>query len=180
MSTNAIARRYAKALIQIAVGQESVELYNTELTGFSQALASSPEATALLSDPGIRIEVKRELLKEMIARLGISKTISDFILLLLDKKRLYFLSQIASSYRSFADEAAGILRATITSALPLTESQVNELCSALEKSTGKKVVLDVATDPSLIGGVVSRIGDKVLDGSIRTQLAKIQELLQKG
>ena len=107
MSTNAIARRYAKALIQIAVGQKSVELYNTELTAFSQALASSPEATALLSDPGMRIDVKRELLKEMISRLGISKTISDFILLLLDKKRLYFLSQIASSYRSFADEAAG-------------------------------------------------------------------------
>jgi len=180
VSTNAIARRYAKALIQIAVGQRSVEQYYTELTLFFQALESSPEATALLTDPGIRIEVKRELVKTLVARIGISKTISDFILLLLDKKRLQFLSQIAASYRSFGDEAAGILRSTITSALPLTETQVHEMRSALEKKTGKKIILDVATDPSLIGGVVTRIGDKVLDGSIRTQLAKIQDILQKG
>ena len=180
MSTNAIARRYAKALIQIAVGQRSVEQYYTELTAFFQALELSPEATALLTDPGIRIEVKRELVKALVARIGISKTISDFILLLLDKKRLHFLSQIATSYRSFGDEAAGILRSTVTSALPLTETQVNEIRNALEKKTGKKIILDVATDPSLIGGVVTRIGDKVLDGSIRTQLAKIQDILQKG
>jgi F-type H+-transporting ATPase subunit delta len=180
VSTNAIARRYAKALIQIAVGQRSVEQYYTELALFSQALESSPEATALLTDPGIRIEVKREFVKVLVARIGISKTISDFFLLLLDKKRLQFLSQIATSYRSFGDEAAGILRSTITTALPLTETQVNEMRSALEKKTGKKIILDVATDPSLLGGVVTRIGDKVLDGSIRTQLTKIQDILQKG
>jgi F-type H+-transporting ATPase subunit delta len=180
VSTNAIARRYAKALIQIAVDQSSVEQYYSELTGFSQALDSNPDALVFLSDPGIRIEEKREVVKDLLARLGVSKTIGDFLLLLLDKKRLYFLSQIASSYRSFGDEAAGILRSTITSALPLTETQVNEMRSALEKMTGKKIILDVATDLSLIGGVVTRIGDKVLDGSIRTQLAKIQDILQKG
>jgi F-type H+-transporting ATPase subunit delta len=180
VSTNAIARRYAKALIQIAVGQGSVEQYYTELTVFSQALESSPEATALLSDPGIQVEVKRELVKVLVAKIGISKTIGDFLLLLLDKRRISLLSQIASSYRTFGDEEAGILRSTITSALPLTETQVTEMRSTLEKKTGKKIILDVATDPSLIGGVVTKIGDKVLDGSIRTQLAKIQDILQKG
>lgn len=180
MSTNAIARRYAKALIQIAVGQGAVEQYYTEVQKFSLALEASPEAMTLLSEPGVRIEVKRELVKNLIQQLGISKTIGDFFLLLLDKKRLYFLSHISTSYRTFADEVAGILRSTITSALPLTESQVSEMRSALEKTTGKKIILDVATDPSLIGGVVTRIGDKVLDGSIRTQLTKIQDILQKG
>lgn len=180
MSTNAIARRYAKALIQIAVDQNSVEQYYTELSGFSNALECSPEATELLSDPGIRIEVKREVVKDLVARLEIAKTIGDFMLLLLDKKRLDSLSQITSNYRSYADDAAGILRSTITSALPLTDAQVKEMRTALEKTTGKKIILDVATDPSLIGGVVTRIGDKVLDGSIKTQLVKIQDILQKG
>jgi F-type H+-transporting ATPase subunit delta len=180
VSTNAIARRYAKALIQIAVDQKSVEQYYTELTGFSQALESSPDAAELLTDPGIRIEVKRAVVKDLVARLGIAETIGDFILLLLDKKRLDSLSQITVNYRSFADEAAGILRSTITSALPLTEAQVDQLRSSLEKTTGKKIILNVATDASLIGGVVTRIGDKVLDGSIKTQLVKIQDILQKG
>lgn len=180
MSTYAIARRYAKALIQIAVGQKSVEQYYLELQGFSRVLESSPEALALLSEPGVRIEAKRALVKDLIVSLGISKSIGDFILLLLDKKRLFYLSQITSCFRTFGDESAGILRSTITSALPLTENQVSEMRSALEKSTGKKIILDVATDPSLIGGIVTRIGDKVLDGSIRTQLTKIQDILQKG
>ncbi|MGA7827120.1 MAG: ATP synthase F1 subunit delta [Geobacteraceae bacterium] len=180
MSTNAIARRYAKALIQIAVGQQAVEQYYMELQEFLRTLEASPEAMALLSEPGVRIEVKRELVKTLNEQLGISKTIGDFILLLLDKKRLFFLASITTSYRAFGDDVAGILRSTITSALPLTEGQVSEMRSALEKTTGKKIILDVATDPSLIGGVVTRIGDKVLDGSIRTQLTKIQDILQKG
>lgn len=180
MSTNAIARRYAKALIQIAVDQNLVEEYYNEVAGFSLALETSPEAERMLTDPGIRIELKREVVKELVTRLGVSKTISAFILLLLDKKRLDFLSQITESYRSFADQSAGILRSTITSALPLQDAQVNEIRSALQKRTGKTIILDVATDPSLIGGVVTRIGDQVLDGSIKTQLTKIQDILQKG
>ncbi|MRR54527.1 MAG: F0F1 ATP synthase subunit delta [Deltaproteobacteria bacterium] len=180
MSTYAIARRYAKALIQIAVDQRMVEQFYSELQGFSQALESNPEALALLTEPGVRIEVKRALVKSLCEQLGISKTIGDFILLLLDKKRLMYLSPITSCFRTFGDESAGILRSTITSALPLSENQVSELRSALERTTGKKIILDVATDPSLIGGVVTRIGDKVLDGSIRTQLTMIQDILQKG
>jgi F-type H+-transporting ATPase subunit delta len=180
VSTNAIARRYAKALIQIAVGQRLVEQYYTELQGFSRILDTNPDAMALLSDPGMQMDVKRALVKSLVVQLEISKTIGDFILLLLDKKRLLFLSQITASYRTLGDEAAGILRSTITSALPLTEIQVSEMRSALEKTTGKKIILEVATDPSLIGGVVTQIGDKVLDGSIRTQLTKIQDILQKG
>lgn len=90
------------------------------------------------------------------------------------------LSGISDWYRSFADSAAGIVRSSVTSALPLTDQQVREMQNALEKATGKKIILSVATDPLLIGGIVTRIGDKVFDGSIRTQLAKIHDILQKG
>ncbi len=180
MSTNAIARRYAKALIQLAAEQGVVERYYTELTLFSQALESAPEAYGILSAPGYGIEAKRRLVNELVARLGISGTIGDFLLLLLDRKRIDQLSGISDWYRSFADSAAGIVRSSVTSALPLTDQQVREMQNALEKATGKKIILSVATDPLLIGGIVTRIGDKVFDGSIRTQLAKIHDILQKG
>ncbi len=180
MSTNAIARRYAKALIQLAAEKGVIEQYHEELTLFSGALESAPEAYAILSAPGYGIEAKRRILNEMTARLGISRTIGDFMLLLLDRKRIEQLAGIVDCYRSFADEAAGILRSSVTSALPLTEPQVRAMRDALEKATGRKIILSVETDPVLIGGVVTRIGDKVFDGSIRTQLTKIQDILQKG
>ncbi len=180
MSTNAIARRYAKALIQVAAEQGTVEQYYSELEAFSQALVPGAEAAEFFEAPSYGIEAKREIVKELASRLNVSMTIRDFLLLLLDKKRLDQLDAILESYRSFADEAAGILRSDVTSAVPLSEEQVAELRTALEKATGKKVVLSVSADPQLIGGVVTRIGDKVFDGSIRTQLTKIQDILQKG
>jgi F-type H+-transporting ATPase subunit delta len=180
VSTNAIARRYAKALFQLAVEQGVVEQYYTELALFCGALESAPEGYGVLSAPGYGIDTKRGLLKELVTRLAISKTIGDFLLLLLDRKRIEHLSRITDCFRSFADNAAGILRSSVTSALPLSEKQVREIQGALEKSTGKKIILSVATDPLLIGGVVTRIGDKVFDGSIRTQLTKIHDILQKG
>jgi len=180
LSTNAIARRYAKALIQLAGEHDAVERYYTELADFSAALDSNVEVGAILASPGYGIEAKREIVKEVAGRVGVSKTVADFLFLLLEKKRIDQLSQILTGYRSFADDAAGILRSTVTSALPLTEEQVGKIQGALEKASGKQIILGVETDPSLIGGVVTRIGDKVFDGSIRTQLAKIQDILQKG
>jgi F-type H+-transporting ATPase subunit delta len=180
LSTNAIARRYAKALIQVAAEQGTVEQYHSELEAFSKALVPGAEAAEVFSAPSYGIEAKREIVKELASRLNVSMTIRDFLLLLLDRKRLEQLDAIIESYRSFADEAAGILRSDVTSAVPLSEKQVAELRTALEKATGKQVVLSVSDDPLLIGGVVTRIGDKVFDGSIRTQLTKIQDILQKG
>ncbi len=180
MSTNAIARRYAKALIQVASEQGTVEQYYSELTAFSLALITGAETAEIFAAPSYGIEAKRQIVKELASRLGVSMTTRDFLLLLLDKKRIDQLDAVLESYRSFADEAAGILRSDVTSAVPLSENQVVELRTALEKATGRKVVLSVSADPRLIGGVVTRIGDKVFDGSIRTQLTKIQDILQKG
>lgn len=180
MSTNAIARRYARALIQLASEQGAVERFHAELQTFSGVIESAPELGELIGAPGRGVEEKRTLVKSLIVPLGVSKTIADFLLLLLDKKRMGALSQIIAEYRMLADQAAGILRSSVTSALPLSEPQVEGIRRALEMATGKQIVLTVSEDPGLIGGVVTRIGDKVFDGSIRTQLAKIQDILQKG
>jgi len=178
--TNAIARRYAKALVQLGAEEGAVEKFNAELAAFNAMLVGNPALSSLFKSPAYGIEAKRGILKDIIAKLALSGTGGNFLQLLLDKSRLALLPQIAESYSAFADELSGVVRPTLASGLPLEESQVEEIKNALEKSTGKKVVLKVELDPSLIGGVVTKIGDKLFDGSVRTQLTKIEDILQKG
>jgi F-type H+-transporting ATPase subunit delta len=178
--TNAIARRYAKALVELAKEEGAVEKFHDELTVFESVLAACRESAAVFSSPAFTIVAKRQILKEIIDRVPLSATVSSFLFLLLEKNRLNQLAFIIAGYRSFADELSGLLRGTLTSALPLQDSQVDEIRKALEKNTGKRVLLQVEHDPSLIGGVVTKIGDKIFDGSIKTQLGRIQDILQKG
>lgn len=180
MSTNAIAKRYAKALVQIGSEAGSVEGFSSELTRFSALLTDSRELSAIFANPAYGIEAKKEILKDLVAKLSITPMISNMLMLLLERGRISVLPQIAESYGAFADELSGVIRPTLSSGLPLEAAQIEEIRSALAKSTGKKVELKVEVDPSLIGGVVTKIGGKVFDGSVRTQLARIQDILQKG
>ncbi len=180
MSTNAIARRYAKALVQLGAEEGQVDKFNSELTQFNSVLAAHAGLSAVFGNPAYGIEAKKEILKDIIGKLALSATVANFLQLLLDRSRLAFLPQITESFGNFADELSGVVRPTLTSGLPLDESQIEEIKSSLAKTTGKKVVLKVEVDPSLIGGVVTKIGDKVFDGSIKTQLVKVQDILQKG
>jgi F-type H+-transporting ATPase subunit delta len=178
--TNAIARRYAKALIELAAEENAVESFQDEMQVFASVLDNNPESSAFFSSPASSMVEKNELLKVIIDRLSISGTVANFLFLLQEKNRLSQLQSIIAGYRSLADELSGTLRGTVTSALPLDDSQVKEIRAVLEKSTGKKVLLQVEHDSSLIGGVVTKIGDKIFDGSIKTQLDRIQDILQKG
>lgn len=180
MITNAIARRYAKALIQLATEEGAVEKYYDELSGFGSVLSAHHGFAALLASPAFAIEKKKAMLQDAIDMVQLSKTVSNFFFLLQEKNRLDQLPSIITGYRGFADELSGLLRSTVTSALPLEDAQVEEIKAALEKTTGKTVLLRVQYDPTLLGGVVTKIGDKVFDGSIKTQLDRIQDILQKG
>ena len=180
MSTNAIARRYARALVQLATEEGGVEKFHAELTAFNTVLADNRNLWAILVSPAYRIEAKRGMMLELITKQELSDTVKNFLLLVLDKNRLNYLPQIVESYGMFADELSGVVRPTITSAMPLDEAQVENIKGTLAKSTGKKVIVKVEVDPTLIGGVVTKIGDKAFDGSLKTQLAKIGDILQKG
>lgn len=180
MSANAIARRYAKALVQLAAEEGAVERFHGELARVEALFAANPELGSLLSNPAHGIEAKLDILKDVAGKLTLSGTISNFLLLLQERNRMTCLPAIASSYSILADELSGIIRPVITSALPLGDAQIAEIKAALEKSTGKTVQMTVEIDPSLIGGVVTKIGDKVLDGSVKTQLTRIEDILQKG
>lgn len=180
MISNAIARRYAKALVQLGAEEGTVDRFGAELGRVAAMLDANPDLRAIFASPAYRIEAKREILKDLMAKLALSGIVANFLQVLLDRGRLGFLPQIAHSYGAFADELSGVIRPVLTSAFPLDEAQVEGLKGALAKATGKKVELEVEVDPALIGGMVTKIGDKVFDGSVRTQLDTIKDILQKG
>ena len=180
MSANAIARRYAKALVQLGAEEGAVDKFYGELTAVEALFAAHPELGAVLSNPAYGVDAKQAILADLAAKGNISTTPRNFLLLLLERNRLSCLPQIIASYSAQADELSGVVRPVVTSALPLTDAQVAEIKSALVKNTGKKVELKVAVDAALIGGVTTKIGDKLFDGSVKTQLKRIEDILQKG
>lgn len=180
MSTNAIARRYAKALVQLAAEANAVEGFGGELARINELMSANPELRSIFGNPAYGIEAKREILKEIVGKLGLSGLVANSLLLLLERNRLGQLPQIAESYGVLADELSGVIRPTLISGMPLADDQVVQIKEALAGSTGKQVVLKVEVDPALIGGVVTKIGDTVFDGSVKTQLSRIEHILQKG
>jgi F-type H+-transporting ATPase subunit delta len=120
------------------------------------------------------------MLTDLAAALALSEGMCKFLGLVLSKDRIGYLSQIEETYRRLADDLSGVLRATVTSAVALDEAQKQAIGASLEKQTGKKVALNVNVDPRLIGGVQAEIGGRLFDGSVRTQLQRIEESLTKG
>lgn len=180
MINNAIARRYAKALVQLGSEKDLIERFSQELVEIDGLLASKAELRALFADPAFTAGQKKQIMRELIGRLNCSELVANFLLLLIDKNRISFLSQIVEIYGKLADEQSGVVRPVITTAFPLDEAQVSAIMSVLEQKTGKKVVPQIKVDQSLIGGVLTQIGDIVYDSSIKTQLVRINDILQKG
>jgi len=177
---NSIARRYAKALVQLGAEGGLVDLFRDELSGIDRLFSGNAELRAAFSNPALTVEQKKAIMKEIVAKSGVSELVGNFLMLLVDKNRVAFLGQIIQSYEKLADEFSGVIRPLIKTAFALDASQVASIQGALEKKTGKKVVPQVAVDQSLLGGVVTQIGDIAYDSSVKTQLKRIQDILQKG
>ncbi len=180
MRSSAIARRYAKALILIGKEDGNAETYREELDTIVGLMDKEPTLEQAVSNPLYNAASRRNVLLAVIEKLSVSKVIKSFALLLFDKGRIGFLRDIARNYSVFADELKGIVRADLTTAADLTEETLDQIRNSLSKMTGKDVLLETRTDAGLIGGIVTRIGDLVLDGSIRTQLQNMRESLKRG
>ena len=177
MITGSLARRYAKALLEIGVKQQTYDALGKELDRAADMLRSSPELRNALENPVFPISKRRLVLDDVARRLALSKTVRNFVMLLLDKGRISSLPDIARAHRALVDEHAGRVRATVTSARPLDPILETRLKTALERQSGKIVILEKREDPSIVGGLVTQLGDLVFDGSVRTQLASLREEL---
>ncbi|MCF8051191.1 MAG: F0F1 ATP synthase subunit delta [Desulfobacterales bacterium] len=180
MKNMAIARRYAKALLLIGKEDGNAETYREELDGFVDLLEKEPNLERAVSNPLYELDGRRKVLDTVVEKLNLSDVMKSFLLLLFDKGRIGFLPYVNEFYQKLADELKGIARANLISATKLSSDTIEKIRGALSKKTGKEIILEVEQDSDLIGGIVTRIGDLVLDGSIRTQLVNMRETLKRG
>lgn len=169
------ARRYARALFMLGSEQGNVEQLSRELESVAATVRGSDELARLLSDPVVSPVDRKAVMTEVLSRLGVSPTARNAALLLTDRRKGALIPDVSDALRALGDEKAGKVQAEVTSAVPLGEGQYQRLTSVLEKLTGRKITLQRKVDPALIGGVVTRIGDKVYDGSVRTRLEELRQ-----
>jgi F-type H+-transporting ATPase subunit delta len=176
----AIARRYAKALLLIGKEDGQTEQYRKELDGVANIMAQQKELADTVANPLYNLEERQKVFQAIIDKLKLSKVMSSFLMLLFEKGRVSFIISINEFFQKLADELKGVASASLVSATELSAEAIEKIRSALSKKTGKEIVLEVEQDPGLIGGIVTKIGDLVLDGSIKTQLLNMRESLKRG
>ena len=180
MKNLSIARRYAKALLLIGKEDGQAENYREELDGLAGLIAGEPDLSRAINNPLYNAADRRQVLEAVIQKLNLSKVMQSFLFLLFEKGRFGFLESVNDFYQKLADDLKGIARASLVSATELGDDTVDKIRAALSQRTGKDIILDVKQDPELIGGIVTQIGDLVLDGSIKTQLVNMRESLKRG
>jgi F-type H+-transporting ATPase subunit delta len=172
-----VARRYARALFGIGVDAGKFEQLGQEIDDFAALLEESPELRQALENPVFQPSEKRAVLEKLLPRIAPTPEVQRFVLLLLERRRIVLLPAIARAYRDMTDAHLGRVRAQVTSAEPLAQPVLDRVRRSLEQRTGKQVIVETAVDPELLGGVVARVGDLVLDGSVRTQLQDLRAKL---
>jgi F-type H+-transporting ATPase subunit delta len=178
MRPDAIARRYAKALFDIADTAGGLDHVAFALTRLA-ALLDDPDAARVLTGPLAR-DPKRALLIQLADEAGGSEAVRNFLLLLDEHDRLAHLPAIRAVFDELVDRRRGITRARVRTAAPLSNDAVGELTQALGAVIGKRVLADVEEDPALIAGLVVDVEGRVYDGSLRTQLRKLHRQMAAG
>ena len=177
MSYEAVARRWARALFDLGKETSSLADVNKDVMSFADTWEASDELRLVLDDPLVPEASREAILRDIASRLGVGATATNTLRLLAQKRRLVILPELARQLARLTDEDANLLRAKVTSAVPLGESYLGRLRAELEKATGKRVALDQAVDPALVAGVVTQIGDRVIDGSLKARLQGFRESL---
>lgn len=177
MASKTAARRYAKALFQLAQEHDRVAGVGEELDALARALEESPQLRDVLLQPLHPAPQRRAVFQALVERMSLSPLLRSFGSYLIDQRRLVDFDGIHEAYRQMAAAAAGRTEARVRSAAPLSPGQQTRLRAALARRVGHDVELRVEVDPSLIGGLVAQVGDLLLDGSLQTQLRQIRARL---
>jgi F-type H+-transporting ATPase subunit delta len=177
VSVQIVARRYAQALLELAVEKGQVDKVVADMSTVADAWNTSPELRNAIENPLVSHPVKKGVMGELADQIGAAPITRNALLLMVDRRRTRALPYLAKSLRELADARQGLLRAEVTTAAPLSDAYYGRLQAQLEKMTGMRVVVERRTDPAVIGGVVTRIGDRIFDGSLRTRLESLRDAL---
>ena len=180
MARKSAARRYAKALFSLAREDGRIAEVREEIARLGRLIAESAELRAVLLQPLHPVAERRAVLGAVAERLGASLLLKHFLSFLVDQRRLVDWEVIEAEYRQLADAAAGVTKARVRTATPLSDAQRERLQRALERKSGGRVVLELEVDPTLVGGAVAQVGDLVYDGSLQTQLRQLRASLARG
>jgi len=178
MKNTILAKRYAKALFSVASEADAFDDYSKALNEFSEAFNKYPEIRDGLTNPVYPLDVRVKVMDYLVESLGATGVIKNFLNLVVQKKRADVLPDIAESFQALVDEKRNICQGTVVSAMELKPELKDKVQTTLEKITGKKVILSTEVDPAIIGGIVAKVGDLVLDGSLRSQLLGLKESIK--
>jgi F-type H+-transporting ATPase subunit delta len=175
MSVQTVARRYASALADVVLERGEAREVQEELAAWEKMFQASPVLPEVFRNPTIALDKKRAVLNKLIDRVQPKSTTTNFLKVLLQNQRLTDLGEINQKFAEILDIRAGMVAATVTTARTVAENAQHDLHAKLLSVTGKKVRINFMTDPELIGGLVTRIGSTVYDGSVRNHLQLIKE-----
>lgn len=178
MKQTILARRYAKALFAVGSEEGRFGQYNDELQGFADLYVSHPGVSDALTNPLYPLDIRQKVMAGMVLSIGVEKVVGNFLNLLVEKKRADILPEVAEEYQAMVDNEKNVSHGSVVSAIELSEALQDKVRATLEKLTGKKVELTTSVDPSIIGGIIAKVGDLELDGSIRTQLASLKDSIK--
>lgn len=177
MISSALVDRYARAIFELGVEAGQLSQLTEQVRSFAAAYAGSKELRMVAENPLVPVEHRDAVLKDIGARLGLSELAINSVRVLAERRRLSALPDVAKRLGSLADEKAGVIRARVASAAPLSEDFYAKLAQKLEAKTKQKVVIEREHDPSLLAGVVTKLGDNTIDGSLKGRLQALERSL---
>lgn len=180
MKNTALARRYATALIKIGTEDKSFERIGKDLRSLIHAFTGSPEIYKVLLNPMYKQEQRMALAGKVSEKIGASDDVARFLAILVEGRKVRLLPDICDAYFAMEDDLAGRLRVTVESPVALDKKLMGELTKKLHEETKKEIILTFVKKEDLIGGLVLKVGNTVLDGSLRAQLGRVSETMQRG
>lgn len=174
------AKRFAKALIEIGTEEKAFEAYGKELRSVLAVFKGNPDLEKVLLNPMYKLEERKSLIEKVSASHGLSPYVAKFMTILVDTRNIRFLDEVVEAYSRMEDNLSGRLRASIETPMELPQALVDEIRSKLKGLTGKEVILTYRHNPALLGGLVLRIDNTILDGSLKTQLEMMKEKIIEG
>lgn len=172
-----LADRYAAALADVALAENAADKIRGELSDFMALLREAPQLGTLLGSPAVSRSGKRAVAEALVQRLGASRTLRNFLCVVLDHRRTRLLPEIEEALDRQLDERLGVTRAEVTSARELAKADQTRLQAVLARLTGRKIEAEYRLNPELIAGTVVRIGSTIYDGSVRTRIEKLRHQL---
>jgi F-type H+-transporting ATPase subunit delta len=179
VTTRTAANRYARALLDVGL-KENADLskIDTELAEFAELVRAHSTLERVLLNPAVPVPRKRALVAELTGRARVQPVVAKLLALLADRDRLIVLPDLVAAYRERLQDHLQIVRAEVTTAAPLSAERAKQIERTLASATGRKVTLETRVDPSIIGGVVARVGSTVYDGSITNHLQRMKQRLE--